>query len=606
MRDYRRGGRIPPWRRRALAGRASRPTGYSAVNGSRPTATDDPRATTDGEPRIENGLVVNLALALIAAAVGAVVAVRVRLSPIVGYIAAGVLIGPYTPGLVGDVEIVRELADVGVVFLLFTIGARISLRDLARLGRLATVGGVSQVIVLIGAGYAAGLAIGLSDLEALFLGAVVSNSSSTVLAKVLGDRGQADTEYGHAALAWSTIQDLGTIILIVVLTALATSPDAVAQELPLAIVKAAAFLLLSLGLGSRVVPPLVEFLASFRSREIFLLGVVGIALGTAYAASLFGISLALGAFLAGLVIAESDLSYKVFGEALPFRDVFAGLFFVSTGMLVSPALLAGSLPAALVIIGLIVVVKGGVVAGLARVLGRSTPTSILIGATLAQSAEFSFLMARAGVDLGAVGGEAFSLMLGAAAASVVLSPAVVGVGQRVARRVEHRAVPDELRPPLAPTGRRRHAVLCGHGRVGRMVALALERRGFTVVVIEEDRGIVQELRARGVSTVRGSAANRIALETADLAHAAVLVIAVPDPLTVRLIAQEGRQIKPRIPIVARTHTARERTALRQLGVDEVVVGETELGLEMTRFALRHFGVGNPEAQAILAGLRRRA
>lgn len=550
-----------------------------------------------------SSLLVNLAFALIAAAVGAVVAVRLRLSPIVGYIVAGILIGPYTPGFVGDLEIVRALADIGVIFLLFTIGAQISLPDLARVGRLAVAGGVIEVLAMIGIAYLVGVAIGLTDLEALFLGAVVGNSSSTVLSKVLGERGESETEFGHAALAWSTVQDIGTIILIVVLTALSTSQETLATDLPVAILRAAAFLVISLVVGSRVVPLLFEFLASFRSREVFLLGVVGLALGTAFAASLFGISLALGAFLAGVVVGESELSNRVLGEALPFRDVFAGLFFVSAGMLVDPFFLAANLPAALVIVGLIIVVKGSLTAGIARGLGRSARTSILVGATLAQSAEFSFLMARVGSDLGAVGNQAFSLMLGAAAVSVVLSPAVVEIGHRLGRRVDRLGGSDEV-VPARPEVRRRHAVLCGHGRVGQLVAQALDRRGFPYVVIEEDRRIVEGLRSRGVPTIRGSA-NLVSLEAADVAHAAVLVIAVPDPLTVRLVAQEARQINPRVPIVARTHSSRERVVLRGIGVDEAVVGETELGLEMTRFALRQFGVSSAEAQAAMAGLRRR-
>jgi len=534
-----------------------------------------------------------------------VVAVRLRLSPIVGYIVAGIAIGPFTPGFVGDLEIVQALADIGVIFLMFAIGAQISLPDIARVSRVATAGGVIQVLAVIGLGYGLGTAIGLTTIEALFLGAVASNSSSTVLGKVLGERGETETVHGHTALAWSTVQDLGTIVLIVVLSALATSPDTIATELPIAIAKAAGFLVVSLAVGSRVVPAIFEFLASFRSREVFVLGVVALALGTAYAASLFGISVALGAFLAGVVVGESDLSNQVVGEALPFRDLFAGLFFVSVGMLVDPMFIVLNLPAAALILVLIVAIKGGVIALLVRVLGGSERSAILVGVALAQSAEFSFLMARIGVDLGAVGSESFSLMLGAAAMSVVLAAPALSVGHRLVEWRDRTALP-EVVAPLEPGGdRRRHAVICGYGRVGRIVAAALERRGFRCMVIETDRKTVEELRAQGVATIRGSALNRIALERADLMHAAVLVIALPDPHTVRLVAEEARRLNSRLPIVARTHRPRERAILHHLGVTEVVVGETELGLEMTRFALRRLGVSQAEAQAIVAGLRHR-
>jgi monovalent cation:H+ antiporter-2, CPA2 family len=533
------------------------------------------------------------------------VAIRLRLSPIVGYIVAGIVIGPFTPGFVGDAEIVGALAEIGVIFLMFAIGAQISLPDLARVGRLAISGAVSQVLIVIGLGYGIGLAIGLTSIEALFLGAVASNSSSTVLGKVLGERGETETEHGHTGLAWSTVQDLGTIVLIVVLTSLATASGNVAMELAIAMAKAIGFLFLSLVVGSRVVPAIFEFLATFRSREVFVLGVVALALGTAYAASLFGISLALGAFLAGLVIAESDLSNQVVGEALPFRDLFAGLFFVSVGMLVDPMFVVQNLPAVALILVLIVVVKGTVVALLARVFGRPWPSAVLIGAVLAQSAEFSFLMARVGVDIGAVGGEAFSLMLGAAAASVVLAAPVMSLGHRLARWPERDTEPEVISPMGSAGDRRRRAVICGYGRAGQVVAAALERRGFRFTVIEMDRRVVEDLRARGIPTIRGSAANRIALERADLGQAVVLVIAVPDSLTVRFVVEEARRLNPRLPIIARTHGPGEQTTLRRLGATETVVAETELGLELTRFALRQFGVSQTEAQAIVAGLRPR-
>ena len=234
-------------------------------------------------------LIVELAVALVAATVGAVLAVRLGVSPIVGYIVAGIAIGPYTPGLVGDAEVVRSVADIGVVFLMFAIGAQVSLPDLARVGRLASIGGVVQTLVLLGAGYLVGLAIGLTPLEALFLGAVASNSSSMVLGKVLGDRGETETEHGHTALAWSTVQDLGTIV--VQSSCWVRSPPRPRRSrriIPLALVKAAVFLVVVFVVGSRVVPSIIERMASLGSREVFLLGVAALALGTAYAATLFG------------------------------------------------------------------------------------------------------------------------------------------------------------------------------------------------------------------------------------------------------------------------------------------------------------------------------
>lgn len=554
-----------------------------------------------------SALLLNLATALIAATIGAATAVRLGQSAILGYIVAGIAIGPHTPGFVGDVEIVRDLADIGVVFLMFAIGARIAIRDLLRVGAVAAVGGTAQVLLLIGIGYGVGRAMGWGELESVFFGAVVSNSSSTVLGKVLGERGEADTEHGHIALAWSTVQDLGTIVLVVLLSALAGGG---AEGLPLAIGKALLFLGLLVPAGLWIVPRAFEFLASFRSREIFIVGVVGLALGTAFLASQFGISLALGAFLAGLLVGESDLGYQVLGEAVPFRDLFAGIFFVSVGMLVDPGFVASNAPLALVVLFVIVPLKGVVTATLTALFRYRARTALMTGALLAQSAEFSFLLARLGTDLGVVGTTAFSLMLSGAAASVVLaSPIARAVGplagrieRRFASRADATAAPFE---PIVPADGRRYVVICGYGRVGRLVAATLARRGFRHLVIEDDPRAAAELRLHAIPVVRGSADNPVVLEQARLDRAAALVVAVADPVAARLIVRAAREMQPRLPIVARTHSAAERLALRHLGADEVVVGEVELGLEMTRFTLRRLGVSAAEANAIVAGLRGR-
>jgi len=550
------------------------------------------------------GLLVNLAIAIAAAAVGAGISVRLGLSPIIGYILAGIVIGPFTPGFVGDVDVVNSLADIGVIFLMFAIGAQISLPDLRKVGGVAVVGGTAQVLVMIAIGTGVGLALGWGTVESLFLGAVISNSSSTVLSKVLGERGEADSEHGHIGLAWSTVQDLGTIVLIVVLTALAGA-DSTPLDLVFAIGQAVVFLVIMLPLGSRVSPPLFEFLASFRSREIFILGVVSIALGTALVGSLFGISLALGAFLAGVLVAESDLSHQVVGETLPFRDLFAGLFFVSVGMLVDPRFVLDNLPLVLIVIALIVLVKGGLVALITALFRYRPGTAVMTGIVLAQSAEFSFLLARVGTEVGAVGTTAFSLMLAGAAGSIVLAPALHRAGAPLVRWLPVRSDPDPAPLPDDDRAGRRTAVICGYGRVGRLVAAAMERRGFDFIIVEQDARMAREAASHGHRVIRGAAENRVVLDQALNGNPAVLVVAVPDPLAVRLCVSEGRAARPRLPIVARTHSTTERANLQRLGATAVVVGEIELGLEMTRFAMRQFGISGREAEALIAGLRGR-
>ncbi len=553
------------------------------------------------------GLIVNLAVALLAATIGAAIAVRLGQSAILGYIVAGIVIGPYTPGFVGNLDVVRALADIGIVFLMFAIGNQVRLADLLRVGPVAGIGGTIQVLVMIGVGYGVGRALGWGDLEAFVLGAVLSNSSSTILARILGERGEADTEHAHIGLAWSTVQDLGTIVLVVLISALATTGE-VGVDLAVALGQAVVFLVVVLPVGLRVVPLVLEGLASFRSREIFVLGVVTLALGTALLASLFGISLALGAFVAGLVIGESDLSQEVLGETRPFRDMFAGLFFVSVGMLVDPVFVATNLPLVLLVVVLVVPVKGLLVTLITAAFRYPARTAILTGITLAQSAEFSFLLARLGADLGVVSSDSFSLMLAGAAASIILSPLLHRAGVPLVRGWERRRAasePTELGAGGGDHRDRRMAVICGFGRVGRLVGAALERRGFGFVVVEEDPGVVRELRARGVAVVRGSAENRAVLEQALLPSTAVLVVAVPEPLVARQVVSNARRDHPRLPIVVRTHSTSERDVLRRLGASEVVIGETELGLEMTRFALRRFGLSGTEAQSIVQGMRGR-
>jgi len=550
-------------------------------------------------------LLVNLALALTAATIGALIAVRLRQSVVVGFILAGIAIGPFTPGLVGDVQVVDALAELGVVFLLFAIGAQISLRDLLRVGTVATIGGNVQVLAVLGIGFGVGQLLGWGQLESVFVGAVLSNSSSTVLGKVLGDRGETDTEHGHIALAWSTVQDLGTILFVVVLSALATT-GGIGAELLVAIGKAMVFLAIVVPVGLRILPPVFEVLAATRSREIFLLGVVGLALGTALLASVFGISLALGAFLAGLVIGESDLSHRVVADALPFRDLFGGLFFVSVGMLVDPGFVLQNLPLAALMVFLIIVVKGLIVVAIGLAFRFRFRTAALTGVALAQSAEFSFLLARLGADLEVVSPTVFSLMLAGAAASIILSAPLTAAAGPIVRQIERRiaAAPvagTDIEPPRSG---RRTVVICGYGRIGGLIGQALERRGFRYVVIEEDGRITKELRDRGIAVIRGFADNAVVLEQAGLDRAAVLAVAVPDPIAARTIVDLARRSHPRLPIVARAHSRAERAVLRRLGADEVVVGELELGLEMTRFTMRRLGVSATEAQALVQGLRR--
>ena len=558
-----------------------------------------------------SSLLVNLVFALGAAVLGAALATKLRQSAILGYILAGIAIGPFTPGFVGDIDAVQALADVGIIFLMFTIGAQLSFRDLLAVGKVAILGGTVQVLLMIGLGYLAGIALGWAPLEALFFGAVLSNSSSAVLTKVLGERGELDSEHGRISLAWSSVQDLGTIMLVVVLSALAVAGDGFWPNLLWTAVKAGVFLALLAPLGAKVLPWLFERVADLQNREVFILTVAAIALGMAYVSSFFGLSLALGAFVAGVVVGESDLSHQIVGEITPLRDIFAGLFFVSVGMLVNPGFVVDNLGIVLLTLLLIVVAKGLISAGITALTGYSARTATLTAVTLGQSAEFSFLLASLGAGLGVVGSSVFSLMLAGVAASIVLSPVLVGLAEPAAAWIERRL-------PLSPLARhaypedssdgvlRGHAVICGYGRVGRVIGSALKRRRFPFVVVDLDARKVRRLREQGVPALCGNAANPVLLEQVGLAKARILVVAIPDALAARRLVDYAKRISPELDIVVRTHSGREREFMQRRGVREVVMGELELALEMARHTLRRFGVSGPETQAAIQGLRERA
>jgi len=554
-------------------------------------------------------LLVALTTTLIAAAIGGAIAVRLGQSAVVGYIVAGLAIGPRTPGLVADVQVVRDLAELGVIFLMFSIGAQVSLVEIRRVGRLVAVGGTAQIAATIGLGWLVGLALGWTPFEAVFLGAFASISSTAIAARILGERGETDTDHGLIAIGWLAVQDLWTIVLIVLLGSVGGAASA--EGVAIAVGKAVLFLGIVLGVGSWVVPRLFEFIASFRRRELFTLGVVALTLGVAAAGSLFGISLALGAFLAGVLVSESDLSHQVLGEAVPFRDVFAGLFFVSIGMLVDPGLIVGSLPVLVVLLLLIGPAKGLIVTALGVLARQRFGTSALVGILLAQSAEFSFVLATIGTEVGAITDEHFGLLLTSAALTIVLAPGAYERGRpfvdRLDARLSRRGIEPATATTLEPTDHegRRVAVICGYGRVGRLVATALERRGFGFVVIDDSPRTIHEARKAGIAAIHGNVENRVVLDRAPLDRAAVLVVAVPDPVAVRFVVDSVRRAHPRLPIVARTHSQAERGTLRRLGATAVVVGEVELAMEMTRFTLRQFGVSSPEVQSLVTGLRDR-
>jgi CPA2 family monovalent cation:H+ antiporter-2 len=548
-----------------------------------------------------DGLLVHLITALGAALIGAAIALRLRLPLIVGYVLAGVAIGPFTPGIVGETEVISQLAELGIILLMFVIGVQLSLRELVRSGRLIILGALLQVAVMIGIGYLVGRALGWSPMTSYAFGAVISNSSSTVMGKILSDRGELDSRHAQLGLAWSSVQDLSTVVLVAIFALGSETATGVGAQIG----KAALFFLVLVPLSFWALPWLVRQAAVVRNRELFALAVVTIALTMAGSAALLGVSLALGAFLAGIVLGESDLAHRILGDAMPVRDVFSGVFFVAIGMLLDPGFMVDAWALVLLTVSLIIVVKGAVTLVIARWLGSSLRVALLMGAALGQSGEFSFLLARIGLEEGAITTRVFNLLLSATIVTILLSPWVNRLAPVALRWLKARgglgveAAGDGSPPEVA-----HHAIICGYGRVGSVVCTLLEQHHKPFVVVEEDLRTVTDLRARGVPTVLGDAGMSQVLDRANLRSAHLLVLSIPERVAVRRALDHAREVNRDVTVLARTHSYEDRGFLEEKGADEAVVGELELALELGRRALTRFQVDPGEAEASITNVRR--
>jgi CPA2 family monovalent cation:H+ antiporter-2 len=570
-------------------------------------------------------LIETIAIGLSAAFIGGFAARRLGLPPIVGYLVAGILVGPHTPGLVADTAVAQELAELGIILLMFGVGIEFSIPDLLSVRRIAIPGAIGQSAVATVLGTLLGVALGWGLGGGIVLGLAISVASTVVLLRGLEDRGEVDTQQGRIAIGWLIVEDLFTVIVLVLLPSLApvlrgeagAGPADALLPLVTAIAKAAAFAILMLIVGTRVVPRILEAVARDRSRELFTLSVLAIAIGIAFSASaVFGVSFALGAFFAGVVLAERDVSHHAAANALPLRDAFAVLFFVSVGMLVDPGYIVANPVAVLAVTGLVVFAKSAAALTIVSLFGYPIRTGLTVAAALAQVGEFSFILATLGLSLRLIPEEAFQLVVAAALVSITLNPVSFRIADLIDARIRarprllarlERGAPAALAqlPGDTPVEHLRgHAVVCGYGRVSRMVIAALERRAFRYVVVSSDKRQVEDLRARDIPALFGDAANPELLREARLDQARVAIVAMSDPHAVRLIVDRVREEAPRVPLVIRTHSRSESVALRATGpAVQSVYAEGELAVQMARFALRRFGVSSAEVEAIAQGLR---
>jgi CPA2 family monovalent cation:H+ antiporter-2 len=557
-------------------------------------------------------LVATIVAAIVLAFVLGIVANRLRLSPLVGYLVAGMLIGPFTPGYVADQALAPQLAEIGVILLMFGVGLHLSLPELLAVRSIALPGALGQIALVSLLGIAVASSLGWSIGAGIVFGLALSVASTAVVLHALQQRRLVEADRGRIAVGWLVVQDLGTALALVLLPAFAgmlggkpveqvtiqglpswLGSESIWASLALTLLKFAAFMAVLLVIGRRVIPWILHYVAHTGSRELFRLAVLAIALGVAFgSARLFGVSFALGAFFAGMALAESTLSQQAANEVIPLRDAFAVLFFVSVGMLFNPTIVMR----APLTVGatFLIIVAGNALAVFAIVLlfRHSLRTAIMLGVSLSQIAEFSFILSDLGVDLKLLPEDGRDLILAGALLSVFVNPLLFAALDQIdpwLREREQRKIAGAIsvsmsksaEAQLPATSLTRHAVLVGYGRVGRLVGESLISKGQAILVIEERQEVVSELRAKGIEVVPGHAGDPGLLKAANVAKARWLISAIPNPFESANLIEQGRADNPSLEIIARAHFDEEVEYLKKYGANFIIVGETEIARGIT-------------------------
>ena len=570
----------------------------------------------------ETSLIALLAIGFVLALLFGLVASLARISPIVGYLVAGICVGPFTPGFVGDPAIANQLAEIGVILLMFGVGLHFSIKDLMSVRAIALPGAVAQIVTATAIGMGLAHVLGWSFGVGLVFGLSLSVASTVVLLRALEERNALQSSEGKIAVGWLIVEDLAMVLALVMLPALADTLGGDASKvnahtgsqetwlaLAFTLAKVAMFVALALVVGTRVVPWLLKRVARTASRELFTLCVLAVALGIAYSSSaLFGVSFALGAFFAGVILSESELSHQAGNDLLPLKDAFAVLFFVSVGMLFDPTVLVREPVAVLSVLAIIMVGKS--LAAFVIVLAFRHPlrTALVVSASLAQIGEFSFILASLGATLGLMPSGARDLILAGALLSIALNPVTFAAIAPLTRWFEarpkllallERRGADQHRIPVSSASTlRQHAILIGYGRVGGAIGPVLKQQGLPFAVIERDHLMLSAAQSQGIPTIEGDAAAQGVLTQAGVEHARLLAVATPDSFLARRIVEVARQLNPGIDVVVRTHSDDEFKVLESLGAGRVVMGERELARGMLEYSLRSLGVPQERARAI--------
>lgn len=558
-------------------------------------------------------LIATIVIGLCLAFIFGTIATRLKISPLVGYLLAGVIAGPHTPGFVADQELILQLAEIGVILLMFGVGLHFSLKDLLSVKAIAVPGALAQIATAAALGTALGLALGWDVKAGLVFGLALSTASTVVLLRAMQDLRLIDTERGRIAVGWLIVEDLAMVMALVLLPALASiggqtnhaaASDPIAEWLGLGIggiilftiAKVAVFVALMLVVGRKVIPWVLNVIVQTGSRELFRLGVLAIALGVAFgAAHLFGVSFALGAFFAGMVMSESELSHRAAEESLPLRDAFAVLFFISVGMLFDPmSLIRDPLP---LIATLLIILVGKSVAAffIVRAFRRPVGTALTISASLAQIGEFSFILAGLGVSLNLLPPEGRDLILAGAILSIFLNPVMFIVAERMRPWIEKRmgnditsgesgeTNVDVSEPmPLPLTGLKHHTIVVGYGQIGKRVTASLQEKHIPFLVIEDSPKIYFRLKEIGIEAIAGNASDAGIWEAANPREAINLVIAIPNAFEAGRATSLARAANPSLRIIVRACSPAEAQYLHDLGADSVILGEAEIAGAMER------------------------
>src|SRR5687767_6291668 len=557
-------------------------------------------------------LLINIAVALVVAFFGGLIARRIGLPTIIGYMLAGIAIGPFTPGFVGDTETISQLAELGVLFLMFGVGLHFSLNDFWKVRAVAIPGALGRMVLTTLLRFGLSQLWGWTPATGVVLGLAISIASTVVLLRGLIDNGLLNTPHGQAAVGWVIVEDLATVLILVLMPPLANTSDGFNwQQLGLTLLKAIGFIIIVLFVGIRFIPWVLLRIAHTRSRELFILAILAIALGTALsAAEIFGVSLALGAFVAGVVVSESPLSHQVGADVLPFGEAFAVLFFVSIGMLVNPGYLLNNVGVILALTGLIVIGKPLVTLLLGFLFPWPARTTLVLAAGLSQIGEFSFILGQEGVELGLLDQNQYSLILAGALLSITINPVMFRLISPVENWLQRLPTVWKLfdRHALSMTtwldeeisG---HVVIVGYGRVGRHIANLLSLLEIPNLVVDSDAERVQGLDGRGIPALFGDASNSEVLKHVGLAHARALIVAGPDEATSALVVAAARDLAPDLPIIARAISEEGITQLANLGAQHVIHPELEGGLEIVRHTLLQLGLSPQEIHRYMDAVR---